>query len=287
MNYSYKRYWEPSTSQALQASLGVGAVGTALFLPLDLLKVRIQQRAEGIGIRQKNFYAGYNFNRLFRQIHETGVGMKGFYVGLTTAIWARSSHLFVRNLVYKTLYDKYKPPKPTNDLTGREKQVISGIAGGVAAIVSNPFDLILTRQQADRGFLPEYRRNIKGVLHGIARTIREGSVSSLYNGLSANILRAVILNVSLTRPYDYMKESMWIMFGDTYFNIPTAAFCAALISTTLSLPLDNIRTRMQLAFKDPAKNRINYSGLIDCYRKATIIEGYEALLVGYLSLIHI
>lgn len=38
-----------------------------------------------------------------------------------------------------------KPRKVTNDLSGREKGVIAGLAGGIAAFVTTPTELIMTR----------------------------------------------------------------------------------------------------------------------------------------------
>jgi len=35
--------------------------------------------------------------------------------------------------------------KPTNDLNYREKAMIAGAAGYIAAFISNPFELIMTR----------------------------------------------------------------------------------------------------------------------------------------------
>jgi len=44
----------------LSTSLSIGAIGTALVHPLDLIKTRVQIRAEGVGIRQYGIQAGYN-----------------------------------------------------------------------------------------------------------------------------------------------------------------------------------------------------------------------------------
>lgn len=51
----------------------------------------------------------------------------------------------VRNFIYKVIYDKTKPRKLHNDLTIKEKSFIAGIAGTVAAIASNPFELVMVR----------------------------------------------------------------------------------------------------------------------------------------------
>jgi len=84
-------------------------------------------------------------NRVFREMHESGIGMRGIYNGIETAIIGRTVNLIARNLTYKLIYDQVKPVKPTNDLTNREKTVLAAVAGFVGTLVSNPFDVILTR----------------------------------------------------------------------------------------------------------------------------------------------
>lgn len=89
--------------------------------------------------------AGYNPFRVLREIHETGAGTSGFFTGFDAHLISRSCHLFVRNILYKVVYDFFKPSKPTNDLTTREKAAIAGFSGAVAAYVTNPFEVIATR----------------------------------------------------------------------------------------------------------------------------------------------
>lgn len=88
---------------------------------------------------------GYNSAKMFREIHASGRGVKELYFGLDSFVAARAVHLLVRNLLYKIIYDYRKPVKASNDLSNREKGVIGGIAGGIAALVSNPLDLINIR----------------------------------------------------------------------------------------------------------------------------------------------
>jgi hypothetical protein len=95
-------------------------------------------------VNKKNFM-GYNSFKIFREVHESGVGFRGFFAGVEAALIARVGYLAVRNILYKSIYDKLKPRKVTNDLTGREKGVISGFAGGLAALIVTPFELIQTR----------------------------------------------------------------------------------------------------------------------------------------------
>lgn len=59
--------------------MSVNAVSAAITYPLEYVKTTTQIRAEGIGNRNKNLYMGINPNRVFREIHATGTGMRGFY----------------------------------------------------------------------------------------------------------------------------------------------------------------------------------------------------------------
>jgi hypothetical protein len=88
---------------------------------------------------------GYNPFKELRTIHSTGKGTKQFFAGFDSALMARMSHLLVRNYIYRIIYDKYKPFKPHNDLTIREKSAIAAFAGSIAAVISNPFELAMVR----------------------------------------------------------------------------------------------------------------------------------------------
>jgi uncharacterized membrane protein len=48
---------------------------------------------------------------------------------------------------------------------------------------------------------------------------------------------------------------LWITFGDFGFIDVFSVLYAAAWATALTLPFDNIKTRMQRAFDDPLKNR--------------------------------
>jgi len=280
MNYSHKRYWEPSTVQALSSSVSVGVLATAIWQPLDIVKTRIQQRAEGIGIRQIGIYAGYNPNKVFREIHEQGQGMKGFYAGIDSALMGRAVYLLTRNLVYKVIYDRIKPKKPTNDLTGREKAILAAFAGSVGAIVSNPFEVALIRQQTDGALAPERRRNYASFFDAYARISSAEGGLGLMKGVVPSIYRAIALNISISAPYNFVNECMYNCFGETDANRPIALILASVAATLVTIPFDNVKTRLQYSFQDPAQNRLNYNGFVDCARKIFMFEGWQSFFVG-------
>jgi solute carrier family 25 oxoglutarate transporter 11 len=167
--------------------------------------------------------------------------MSGFYHGFTAHIISRLGQITIRNLIYKTLYDTFKPPKAHNDLTTREKSVIAGLAGGIAALILNPFEVVATRMIADGGILKEYRRNYTSAMDGYGKVSAEGGVM---RGAGANIIKMILMNVSLTAPYDYIREKMWITWGDHSFCHPLAIAYASAVCTAVTLPIDNIKTRL-------------------------------------------
>jgi len=281
MNQSFKRYWEPSTAEVLGSSLIVNSVATAITYPLEFVKTRIQIRSEGYGIRNYNHWGGYNPNKVFRQIHEQGRGLSGFYQGFDSHFVGRLGYLFLRNGIYKVLYDINKPFKPTNDLTTREKALIASIAGGIAAFVTTPFDLINIRTIADGQIPKEHRWNYSSLADGWSKITAQGGNKALWKGGMANVIRAVVLNISLTGPFDYLNEKMWITFGDNDFNKPFALFWAAFWGTAATLPFDAIRTRIMKQQANPEFNRLNYKGYLDVIGKSIEYERFFSLWSGF------
>ena len=78
----------------------------------------------------------------------------------------------------------------------------------------------------------------------------------LFKGGLITVLRAVVLNASLTGPYDYLREKLWITFGDYGFLDFVSTAWAAFWGTLVVLPIDNMRTRWLRAFNDTSRNRL-------------------------------
>ena len=104
-------------TETLFVGLPLGIATTTLTQPFEFIKTRIQLRTEIIGLRNKGHYLGINPFKVASEIHATGVGMSGFYSGLSASILSRTIYLSVRNTIYKIIYDNNKPKKKHNDLT--------------------------------------------------------------------------------------------------------------------------------------------------------------------------
>jgi len=72
----------------------------------------------------------------------------------------------------------------------------------------------------------------------------EGGNVALMKGVVPSVMKAILLNVSLTGPYDYLNEKMWITFGDVNVNRPAAMAFAAGVASLVTLPFDNVKVRL-------------------------------------------
>ena len=156
---------------------------------------------------------------------------------------------------------------------------ISGFSGGVAALVTSPLSLISIRQILDSQTRPEWRRNYQSIGDGLNKLGNQK-----YQGAFENVVRHVLLNITLTGPFDYFHEALYLRFGDYGFVRPLAIFLASLTSAALTLPFDNARTRIMNAHSDPSRNRLNYKGMLDVFGKSFLYEKSNfALWAGFFA----
>ena len=69
----------------------------------------------------------------------------------------------------------------------------------------------------------------------------------MWNGASPTILRAMSLNVAQLVTYEEAKEKLTKVYGKdhNYAIMFTASMLSAVVTSTASLPFDNIKTKLQ------------------------------------------
>jgi hypothetical protein len=79
--------------------------------------------------------------------------------------------------------------------------LLAGTVGGIAAFLTSPLELISIRQSLDTQIPKAWRRN-----YGSPQSALEAVKKSpgLWHGASINVLLHVLLNISLTAPYDWL-----------------------------------------------------------------------------------
>ncbi|ONK79138.1 uncharacterized protein A4U43_C01F3320 [Asparagus officinalis] len=166
-------------------------------------------------------------------------------------------------------------------------------AGIIAMSATYPMDMVrgrITVQTANSPY--QYR----GMFHALSTVYRQEGFRALYKGWLPSVIGVVPyvgLNFSV---YESLKD--WLIksrpFGlgeDQELGVVTRLACGAAAGTvgqTVAYPLDVIRRRMQMVgWKDASTivrgqggNSVEYTGMIDAFRKTVHSEGFGALYKG-------
>ena len=242
-------------------------VADALCLPMETVKVRLQLQNElepAWKPRRSFFGMATSVLRL--------EGPTGFFAGLTPAM--------VRQAVYGGL-SFWSYPLIRDALGGSVlAQVTAGmLAGGSAAAVANPTDVVKVRLQARR-FLQGRPR--PGVTATFRAVLDEGGLGAFYAGVGPNCTRAAVVNGVGMFSYDYSKahvvHRVFHRLGVDERKYPIAErFAAALVggvaSTVAGCPFDVVKTRLMA-------RATQYRSPWHCLVATVKIEGPLALWKG-------
>jgi solute carrier family 25 (mitochondrial dicarboxylate transporter), member 10 len=211
--------------------------------PLDLVKVRLQTRAPEA---PKSMTGTFSFIL-------KNEGPTGLYAGLTAALLRQLTYSTVRFGVYEELKVRFAPPpdplNPKKKTQAPLSQLIlmSSASGFLGGIAGNPGDVLNVRMQSDRSLAPEKRRNYKHAVDGIIRMTREEGFTSLFRGVEANSMRALLMTASQLASYDAFKNLLLsgsFGFKDNTTTHFLSSFLAGFVATTVCSPVDVIKTRI-------------------------------------------
>lgn len=221
---------------------GLASAGAAGFThPLDLLKVQLQTQQEG-----KVSILKLTVNLIKKQ------GVLSLYNGLSAS--------FLRQMTYSTTrFGIYEVAKQSidGDPSFLTKVGIAGVSGACGGFVGTPADMVNVRMQNDVKLPLEKRRNYKHAIDGLYRVYKEEGLVRLWSGASTATSRAVFMTIGQLSFYDQVKKTL---LGTPYFddNIVThfvSSLTAGAIATTLTQPLDVLKTRAMNAKPGEFKNQ--------------------------------
>lgn len=123
---------------------------------------------------------------------------------------------------------------------------ISLSSGWVGSIIGNPAEVALVRLQADTLLPVDQRRNYKNISDALFRVVKEEGVLCLWRGSFPTIVRAGFMNMGLIAPYEEIKERVngWTGTVDRLSTRLFAAFSSGVIAACISLPSDNMKTKI-------------------------------------------
>lgn len=155
------------------------------------------------------------------------------------------------------------------------------LAGGIGSIVGTPADLVLIRMQSDSTLPPEQRRNYKNIFDAFGRIVKDEGVLSCWKGCTPTVVRAMALNLGMLVSYDESKERLEKYLGKERANTiwVLSSLISGGIAATMSLPFDNVKTKMQKMTRLP-DGTFPYSSLLDCAYKTARNESILGFWAG-------
>ncbi|EDV49243.1 mitochondrial dicarboxylate carrier [Drosophila erecta] len=207
---------------------GLASVGAAMVThPLDLIKVTLQTQQGHLSVAQL----------IPKLARERGVLV--FYNGLSASM--------LRQLTYSTarfgVYEAGKAYVNTDTFGG--KVALAGASGLIGGIVGTPADMVNVRMQNDVKLPPQQRRNYNNAFDGLIRVYRQEGFKRLFSGATTATARGVLMTIGQIAFYDQTKVYLLATpyFHDNLVTHFTASLVAGTIATTLTQPLDVLKTR--------------------------------------------
>lgn len=230
---------------------GMASIGAVCFThPLDTIKVQLQT--------QQKVKFGF-FGMAGHMVKSNGVS--SLYNGLSAAILRQATYSTTRFGVYNI--GKNHLTTGRKEMPFYQKILLAGASGGIGGIVGTPADLVNVRMQNDAKLPLDQRRNYKHCFEALQRIYRTEGYSRLHTGTTMASSRGVLMTVGQLAMYDEIKFRM-VNSGKFKDSISThfiASLSAAGIATTITMPLDVLKTRLMNA--KPGE----YSGIMDCAKE--------------------
>ena len=215
-------------------SASSGAVATAFVVaPFDIVKTRSQASGSQSVMGSENI--------ALRVLRQEGVG----------ALWSglRPSLLMTvpANVIYFSAYEHLRNAIANADGRRGSEDVAPVLAAAGAKLLAStataPLELMRTRMQADRAFAQE------GMVGGATALVRREGLSALFRGLGPTLIRDVPFSCVYLVGHERLKRLLVEPHGPQH-----GSFCASFVAgglagaaaTLLTMPLDVVKTRMQV-----------------------------------------
>ncbi|KAH8383801.1 hypothetical protein KR009_010601, partial [Drosophila setifemur] len=238
---------------------GLASVGAAVVThPLDLIKVTLQTQQGQLSVLQL----------IPKIVREQGV--LAFYSGLSASMLRQMTYSTTRFGVYEVGKDY------VNTDTFAGKVGLAGLSGLAGGIIGTPADMVNVRMQNDVKLPQEQRRNYKNAIDGLLKVYRQEGFPRLFSGATTATARGILMTIGQIAIYDQTKNILLDTpyFEDNLVTHFTASLVAGTIATTLTQPLDVLKTRSMNA--KPGE----YNGLWDIV-KHTAKLGPLGFFKGY------
>jgi hypothetical protein len=194
--------------------------------------------------------------------------LKGFWRGIGPAMMRESTYTSLRIGLYGPIKKTFNVTADSNFIFKFMSGSLSGLIGSIAG---NPFDVLktkmigsisqtnLTTQSKQSTQLTQLTQSTKSLIKEI---YHHNGIKGFYKGVSANVMRACVLNGTKMACYDQIKESIIksnMVKNDLVVQFVSAFLSGFFMSITVT-PFDMIRTKLM---SQPMNQKI-YNGFFDC-----------------------
>ncbi|CAH4032685.1 mitochondrial dicarboxylate carrier [Pieris brassicae] len=245
---------------------GLASAGAACVThPLDLLKVQMQtQKGRNVSMFK------------LTQIVLKNQGIMGLYNGISASLLRQLTYSTARFGIYEVAKQTLAP-KDGLPIPFYMSALLAGLGGFAGGFVGNPADLVNVRMQNDVKLPPDQRRNYKNAIHGLYRVAVQEGVLRLWAGASMTCSRAALMTIGQLSFYDLIKSLLTTTpyFGDNISTHVTSSLLAGAIATTMTQPVDVLKTRAMNAKPGEIK------GILSLIM-GTAREGPLAFFKGYI-----
>ncbi|KAF3763234.1 mitochondrial carrier [Cryphonectria parasitica EP155] len=175
-------------------------------------------------------------------------GIPSLWTGLSASILRQSTYSTARFGLYTILSQRLKE-RNNQPLSSWATILCAGVSGGLAGIIGNPAEVILVRMCADGAKPPSERMHYPDAARGLARIAREEGLATFGRGLTATVVRSVLMNVGQIAPYTAAKQFLLknTSLKDDVKTHMLSSLIAGTVATTICAPADVLKSRIQSA----------------------------------------
>jgi len=201
-------------------------------------------------------------------------GFAAFWKGVPWAYCREGSYTAIRLGAYAPVRDAIGAGHP--DSPWYMKFLAGAITGAVGSVAGNPFDVLKTLAQTNKGAsLP--------LASLVGQMYQNQGIAGFYRGVEVNVMRAIVLNATNMGVYDIAKGRVVDKTGWSRKD-PRTVFCSSFLAgffmTITVAPFDRIRTNLM---NQPTNAKV-YDGFVDCLVKTVQAEGPLSLWRGFVPI---
>lgn len=167
--------------------------------------------------------------------------------------------------------------------------VLGGAAGCCAAVFTNPFDVIKTRQQV-QGELSKFERAVKqpysSTWTAVQSIVKAEGLRGLQKGFVPAMSYQFLMNGSRIGTFQVIDNARWTQDPVTNVRSPLrcmiASGVAGVVAATVACPMSLVKTQMmtQSVGRFAVGHQHHHTGIIDAFQKAYSTNGVRGLWRG-------